>query len=184
MAENITTKNGTAFAVFAGGCFWCLEHAFLELPGVVAVTSGYTGGDIPDPTYEDVCAGITGHAEAVRIEYDPDAVSFKALLDVFWRNIDPTDAGGQFADRGSQYRSVVYYADEEQRSEAEASRDALAAAGMFTAPVATTVEPLAEFYPAEGYHQQYCVKNPIRYRMYAEGSGRNARLAKLWPDSK
>ncbi len=170
-------------ATFAGGCFWCLEHAFMNKTGVVSVVSGYTGGHVPDPTYEDVCSGETGHAEAVRITYDPGRVSYRELLDIFWRNIDPTDGGGQFADRGSQYRGAIFYHTGEQKAEAEASRDGLAATGWFTRPIAVTIEPATDFYPAEDYHQQFCLKNPMRYGSYHQGSGRPAQLARIWKDA-
>lgn len=172
------------FATFAGGCFWCTESSFLNMPGVIAVTNGYTGGDWENPTYEDVCSGETGHAEAVRVTYDPDRVAYRDLLDVFWRSIDPTDGSGQFADRGSQYRTVIFYHSEAQKAEAEASRDALNASGRFRAPVATTVEPAQAFFPAEEYHQQFCLKNPSRFRSYHHGSGKHAALASLWNDAR
>ena len=174
----------TQYATFAGGCFWCTEHAFMERPGVISVTSGYTGGDTDDPTYREVCEGDTGHAEAVRIEYDPSTTSYAELLDIFWRSIDPTDENGQFADRGDQYRSAIFYHSDEQKREAEASRDAINASGRFKNPVATHIEPARVFYPAEAYHQQYCVKNPVQFRMYHHGSGKSAALAGLWDDEK
>ncbi|MCC8194387.1 MAG: peptide-methionine (S)-S-oxide reductase MsrA [Deltaproteobacteria bacterium] len=170
------------FATFAGGCFWCTEHAFLEMPGVLSVTSGYTGGDYDNPTYEDVCAGHTGHAEAVRIKFDPAKVAYRDLLDTFWRSIDPTDEGGQFADRGSQYRSVIFYHSADQKKEAEASRDAINASGRFPKPVATAIEPAGKFFPAEDYHQKYCLRNPTHFRSYHHGSGKADSLDRMWRD--
>ncbi len=167
-------------ATFAGGCFWCSEADFEKLPGVVEVISGYTGGRVPNPTYEEVSAGRTGHVEAVQVLYDPQKVTYRDLLEVFWRHIDPTDAGGQFADRGSQYRTAVFYHDEEQRRLAEESKKALAASGRFRRPIVTEILPAKEFYPAEDYHQDYFRKNPLHYGMYREGSGRNAFIRKLW----
>lgn len=168
------------FATFAGGCFWCTEHAFLDMPGVLSVTSGYTGGDLDDPSYQDVCAGDTGHAEAVRVEFDPAKITYRDLLDAFWRSIDPTDDGGQFADRGSQYRSAIFYHSDEQKAEAEASREEINASGRFTRPVATVIESIKKFFPAEDYHQKYCLKNPLQFRSYHHGSGRAAGLGRLW----
>lgn len=176
-----TNHTGTVeHATFAGGCFWCLESAFAGIPGVVSVTSGYTGGETENPTYEEVCGGETGHAEAVRVDFDPRRVSYAHLVDVFWRNIDPTDAGGQFADRGSQYRSAIFYHSEAQKAAAEASRDALNASGRFTEPVATKLEPAGDFFPAEDYHQEFYRKNPLHYRNYHQGSGRPACLLRIW----
>lgn len=181
MRKTITAApDAVEYATFAGGCFWCLESVFAGMPGVVSVTSGYTGGSMEKPTYEDVCGGGTGHAEAVRIVFDPGRVSYADLLREFWHNIDPTDAGGQFADRGSQYRSAIFFHSPEQRAEAEASRDAINASGRFDKPVATQVEPAGEFFPAEDYHQEFYRKNPLRYQNYHHGSGRPARLACLW----
>jgi peptide methionine sulfoxide reductase msrA/msrB len=170
----------TQTAVFAGGCFWCTESDFEKVPGVVEVISGYTGGHVANPTYEQVSAGGTGHVEAVKVVYDPEKVTYAQLLQVFWRHVDPTDAGGQFVDRGSQYRSVIFYADEQQRSLAEASKQSLAASGRFDKPIVTEILPLKEFYPAEEYHQDYYKKNPIRYHYYRYGSGRDQFLEKVW----
>lgn len=167
-------------AVFAGGCFWCTEADFEKLPGVIQVISGYTGGHLPDPTYEQTSAGGTGHVEAVEVTYDPAVVSYEQLLTWFWRHIDPTDADGQFVDRGTQYRSVIFYADEAQRRLAEDSRQHLAASGRFEKPVVTDILPLATFYRAEAYHQDYYQKNPIRYRFYRFNSGRDQFLEKVW----
>lgn len=178
-----TTEQGTAplaKAIFAGGCFWCMEPPFEKLPGVVSVTSGYTGGTKKNPTYREVSAGGTGHAEAVEIVYDPAQISYEQLLEVFWMNIDPTDGGGQFVDRGSQYRSAVFYLDEEQKRLAEASKEHLAKSGRFDEPIVTGIVPASTFYPAEEYHQDYYRKNPIRYHYYRWGSGRDQFLDKVW----
>ncbi len=167
-------------ALFAGGCFWCLEPPFRKIEGVIAVTAGYTGGDAPAPTYEEVAAGGTGHLEAVEVVYDPAKVSYEELLEVFWRQIDPTDGGGQFVDRGSQYRSAIFYASPEERSLAEASRERLARSGRFAEPIVTQILPARDFHPAEGYHQDYARRNATRYRYYRWGSGRDAFLEKAW----
>ena len=172
----------TATAIFAGGCFWCMEPPFkkLEVEGVLSVTSGYTGGDKENPNYQEVCSGGTGHAEAVRIVYDPAQVSYRRLLEVFWSNIDPTDDGGQFVDRGSQYRSAIFYLDEKQKRLAEESREELVRGGRFDAPVVTEIVPAGPFYPAEEYHQDYSRQEPARYQYYRAGSGRDRFLQKVW----
>lgn len=167
-------------AVFAGGCFWCTESDFEKVPGVLEVVSGYTGGHVAHPTYEEVSAGGTGHVEAVKVLYDPARVTYAQLLDWFWRHVDPTDARGQFVDRGSQYRSVIFYADKEQRRLAEASKEKLAASGRFDKPIVTQILPLGPFYPAEAYHQDYYRKNPLRYHYYRWGSGRDQFLERVW----
>jgi len=172
----------TASAVFAGGCFWCTESDFEKVDGVLEVISGYTGGCIENPSYEQVAGGGTGHIEAIKVIYDPSITSYKELLDVLWRHVDPTDPGGQFVDRGDQYRSAIFYASEEERLLAEASRDSLERSGPFGKPVATLIEPLGPFYPAEDYHQDYYKKNPIRYKWYRSGSGRDAFLKSAWPE--
>lgn len=159
-------------ATFAGGCFWCMIPPFQKIPGVLSVVAGYTGGKKKNPTYEEVSTGSTGHVEAVEIAYDPDKVGYQELLHVFWEQINPADAGGQFADRGSQYHTAVFYHDEEQRRVAEASMKALAASGRFDSPLATVLRPAAPFYPAEEYHQDYPKKNPSRYAVYKKMSGR------------
>ncbi|MDO3379883.1 peptide-methionine (S)-S-oxide reductase MsrA [Geoalkalibacter halelectricus] len=171
-------------AIFAGGCFWCMEPPFRKLPGVIAVVSGYTGGTTPDPTYQEVCSGTTGHAEAVEITFDPQTLSYAQLLEVFWKNIDPTDEGGQFVDRGSQYRSAIFYLDEEQQRLAEDSRRQLEQSGRFQEPIKTEIVPATTFYPAEPYHQDYCNLNPVRYQIYRQGSGRDRFLRKVWEDDK
>ncbi len=173
---------GSRAAVFAGGCFWCTESDFEKVDGVIEAVSGYTGGDLEDPTYKKVSAGGTGHVEAVKIIYDPKVISYEQLLTIFWRKVDPTDGGGQFVDRGSHYRSVIFYADESQRKMAEASKDDLAASGVFDKAIATDILPLGRFYPAEDYHQDYYKKNPIRYKWYRSGSGRDQFLNKVWAD--
>jgi peptide methionine sulfoxide reductase msrA/msrB len=170
----------TASAVFAGGCFWCTEADFSKIAGVLEVISGYTGGRVSHPTYEQVSAGGTGHYEAVQVVYDPSRIDYPRLLDVFWRHVDPTDAGGQFVDRGPQYRSAIFYADETQKRLAEQSRERLAASGPFNRPIVTEILPLAEFYPAEDYHQDYFETNPFRYRFYRSGSGRDRFLEQAW----
>lgn len=171
---------GLATATFAGGCFWCLEPPFDGLPGVVSTTSGYTGGDKANPTYEEVSAGGTGHAEAVEIRYDPTRIDYGRLLEVFWRNIDPVDAQGQFCDRGDQYRSAIFYHHEEQRRLAEESKAALVKSGRFQQPVVTQIVPAGKFYPAEEYHQDYYRKNPVRYKFYRFTCGRDQRLQDIW----
>lgn len=171
-------KTDLAVAIFAGGCFWCMEPPFDKIDGVVSTTSGYTGGHLENPSYEQVSAGGTGHVEAVQVRYDPARVGYAELLDVFWRNIDPLDAGGQFCDRGSQYRSVIFVATDAQRREAEIARERVAA--RLHRPVATAIEPAQPFYPAEDYHQDYYQKNPLRYRFYRFSCGRDRRLAEVW----
>jgi len=172
----------TQTATFAGGCFWCTESDFKSLPGVLAVVSGYTGGLQAHPTYHQVCSGKTGHAEAVQVHYDPDQMSYATLLDHFWRMIDPTDAGGQFVDRGSQYRTAIFYHDDEQKRLAEKSLARLNRSKYFAKPVATTIVPLTDFYPAEEYHQDYDKKSPERYHAYRTHSGRDQVLAHIWRD--
>ncbi len=167
-------------ATFAGGCFWCVESDFEKVNGVVEAVSGYTGGQKPNPTYQEVSAGSTGHAEAVQVTYDPAKITYKELLDVFWRHVDPTDGGGQFVDRGSQYRTAIYYHDEEQKRIAEESKAQLEKSGRFSGPIVTKIVPLTEFYPAEDYHQDYYTKNPLRYKLYRFGSGRDQFLNSTW----
>jgi peptide methionine sulfoxide reductase msrA/msrB len=174
--ENLTLQ----VATFAGGCFWCTEGDFEKCPGVVKVISGYTGGHTENPSYEEVSSGGTGHVEAVQVYYDPSKVTYNALLDYFWRHIDPTDPGGQFVDRGSQYRSVIFYQNEEQKELAVRSKEALGKSGTFSKPIATEVLKFSKFYEAEEYHQDYCRKNPIRYKYYRFASGRDQFLKKVW----
>jgi peptide-methionine (S)-S-oxide reductase len=167
-------------ATFAGGCFWCMEPPFDKLEGVLSVTSGYTGGQKKNPTYEEVTSGRTGHAEAVQVIYDPARISYRTLLDVFWRNVDPTVRDRQFCDVGTQYRTAIFWHDEEQRREAEASREELERTKPFREKIVTEIVPASEFYPAEEYHQKYYKKNPLRYQYYRAGCGRDARLKELW----
>jgi len=170
-------------ATFAGGCFWCMEAPFDKLEGVISTTSGYTGGHKKNPTYKEVSHGGTGHAEAVQIVYDPEKVSYTKLLDVFWHNVDPTNAHGQFCDNGDQYRSEIFYHNEEQRRLAVASEQELEKHKPFAAPIVTRIEPASTFYPAEDYHQNYYQKNPIRYKYYRYSCGRDQRLEKLWGEN-
>jgi len=167
-------------ATFAGGCFWCMEHPFDALPGVASVTAGYTGGQKKNPTYQEVSAGGTGHAEAVQIVFDPSKITYAKLLDVYWRNVDPTTKDRQFCDVGNQYRSAIFYHTEEQRRAAVQSKEALEKTKPFKEPVATEIVPAGEFTPAEEYHQHYYKKNPLRYRYYRSGCGRDRRLKELW----
>lgn len=171
-----------AKATFAGGCFWCMEPPFDALDGVIATTSGYTGGHVSNPSYEQVSAGGTGHAESVQVLYDPETVSYEKLLDVFWHNIDPTTADAQFCDHGHQYRTAIFVHDEEQRRLAEESKAELEASGKLDAPVATEIVDATTFYPAEEYHQDYYLKNPLRYRYYRAGCGRDRVLERIWGD--
>jgi peptide-methionine (S)-S-oxide reductase len=171
-------------ATFAGGCFWCMEHPFDELPGVVSVTSGYTGGTKRNPTYEEVSAGGTGHAESVQVVYDPARISYASLLERFWHNIDPTVKDRQFCDVGHQYRSAIFYHSEEQRRLAEASKKALEKSRRLKGPIQTEIVPATEFWRAEEYHQHYYKKNPIRYRFYRTSCGRDRRLREIWGDER
>jgi peptide-methionine (S)-S-oxide reductase len=172
----------TAKATFAGGCFWCMEPPYDELEGVISTISGYIGGTKKNPTYEEVSAGTTGHAEAVLITYDPTKIGYEKLLDVFWRNIDPLTANAQFCDSGSQYRSAIFYHDEAQKKLAEASKKRVQS--RFKQPIVTEIVRATEFYPAEDYHQDYYKKNPIRYKVYRYGCGRDERLQTLWGTQK
>lgn len=171
-------------AIFAGGCFWCTESDFEKRDGVSEAISGYIGGHTVNPTYAAVSAGGTGHIEAVEVHYDPSRVSYAELLEHFWRHIDPTDPGGQFVDRGGQYRSAIFYLDDEQKRLAEASRTELERSGRFDVPIVTEIIAATTFYPAEDYHQDYYKKNPFRYRFYRSGSGRDQFLSRTWPDAK
>lgn len=177
-------KAGTDTATFAGGCFWCLEPPFAQVEGVLEVIPGYTGGKTDQPTYQEVCSGRTGHFEAVRVTYDPNRVSYEQLLEIFWRQIDPTDSGGQFADRGSQYQTAVFFHNPEQRDRAQRSKAELGTSGLFEKPIATEILPAGEFFPAEEQHLQYYQKCPIRYRLYKQGSGRGDYLEHKWGSSK
>ena len=174
--NDATTKE----AIFAGGCFWCMEGPFDVLPGVLSTTSGYTGGHKVNPTYEEVSAGGTGHAESVRVRYDPAKITYQELLDVFWHNIDPVAVDRQFCDAGHQYRTAIFYVDDDQKKLAEQSKHALEASGKFDKAIATAIEPAGAFYPAEEYHQDYYKKNPARYKFYRYGCGRDQRLEAIW----
>ena len=176
----LTPTNTTARAIFAGGCFWCVESDFDKVAGVLATTSGYSGGSVPNPTYEQVAAKRTGHAEVVEIVFDPARVSYAKLVEHFWRTIDPTTKDRQFCDSGSPYRSAIYAIDDSQLKTALASRAALEKSKPFKEPVVTEVALAGAFYPAEAYHQDYYKKNPVRYAYYRNGCGRDARLKQLW----
>lgn len=171
---------GSAIATFGGGCFWCVEEAFDKVPGVISTTSGFMGGRVKNPTYEQVSTGGTGHNEVVHVVYDPKKVTYPQLLDAFWHNIDPVQFNGQFCDHGSQYRSEIFFHDDEQRREAEASKAALMKNKPFKGEIRTLITRAAEFYPAEEYHQDYYKKNPIRYKYYKTACGRESRLKELW----
>jgi len=175
-----TAMSQESKATFAGGCFWCVEHAFRGLKGVKEVVSGYTGGSKENPTYEEVSSGKTGHFEAIQVTFDPKVVSYPELAEFFWRQIDPTDSGGQFVDRGTQYRTAIFYHDEGQKRAAEKSKEALSRSGSLGKPVVTPILPAGRFYPAENYHQDYARKNPLRYGMYRTHSGRDETLEGLW----
>jgi peptide methionine sulfoxide reductase msrA/msrB len=175
-------KPGEELATFAGGCFWCMVAPFTKLPGVIKVVCGYTGGDKENPTYKEVCGDTTGHFEAVQITFKPQIIAYEKLLENFWQQIDPTDAGGQFADRGSSYRTAIFYHHEAQRLAAEASKAAMNQKHLFSAPVATLILPSGTFYLAEDYHQDYYIKNPAHYQRYRNGSGREAFLKHQWAE--
>ncbi|MFM7784660.1 MAG: peptide-methionine (S)-S-oxide reductase MsrA [Gammaproteobacteria bacterium] len=180
LAAPAALRAGTETAIFAGGCFWCVEADFDKVPGVVATTSGYIGGTVPNPTYEQVSGKHTGHAEAVEIRFDPARVSYGQLLAHYWRSIDPTTKDRQFCDVGSPYRSAIFTVGEAQQAAALASREALEKDKPFTQSIVTEIVPATTFYPAEEYHQDYSRKNPLRYRYYRHGCGRDARLEELW----
>ena len=179
-AETGSTDTPTATATFAGGCFWCMEPPFDKLEGVISTTSGYSGGTLKDPSYKQVSRGGTGHAEVIQVIYDPEKVNYAELLDVFWRNIDPTRIDGQFCDGGDQYRSEIFYHNAEQKRLADQSKAALVELKPFKKPVLTEVTQASIFYPAEDYHQDYYIKNPVRYKFYRYGCGRDMRLEELW----
>ncbi|MGH8505582.1 MAG: peptide-methionine (S)-S-oxide reductase MsrA [Stenotrophobium sp.] len=179
-AANATTAPHSAVATFAGGCFWCMQSDFEELPGVISVTAGYTGGKEPHPTYEQVSDHQTGHFESMELTYDTHKLSYDQVLDYFWHHVDPTDAGGQFCDRGPQYRSAIFYHDETQHQAAVASRDRIDKSGKLAAPVVTLILPATTFWPAEDYHQDYYKKNPLRYAYYRHSCGRDARVHEIW----
>ena len=182
--EQAEAMDKKATATFAGGCFWCMEKPLETVDGVYSVVSGYTGGEEKNPTYQQVGSGATGHTEAIQITYDPQQVSYEDLLRVYWRQIDPTDAGGQFVDRGSQYRPEIFYHNEEQQAAAERSREELAASGRYDKPVVTPITPFSRFYPAEEYHQDFHRKSPDHYQAYRSGSGRDRYLDKVWGEDR
>jgi peptide-methionine (S)-S-oxide reductase len=179
-AQAAATAPARAVATFGGGCFWCVEEAFDKVPGVISTTSGYMGGQLKNPTYPQVSAGNTGHNEVVQVTYDPAKVTYAQLLDAFWRNIDPTQANGQFCDHGSQYRSEIFIHDDAQRKAAEASKALLQKNKPFPGEIRTLITPAAVFYAAEDYHQDYYKKNPVRYNYYKTSCGRQARLQEVW----
>lgn len=174
----------SARAIFAGGCFWCMEPPFDAVPGVIATVSGYTGGTRENPSYEQVSQGGTGHFEAIEVTYDPARVSYPQLLEVFWRNVDPLDGGGQFCDRGSQYGTAIFYANEDEKAAALKSREAAAEKLVIKGPIVTPLLPAKEFYPAEEYHQNYYQKNPLRYKYYRYACDRDQRLKEVWGEAK
>lgn len=179
--SKVTVKpENLSVATFAGGCFWCVESGFEKLPGVYDVISGYSGGHVANPSYEAVESGETGHVEAVQVYFDPNIISYDSLLNAFWRMVNPTDNGGQFVDRGEQYRSLIFYHTNEQKQKAEQSRKLLNESGRYDAPVVTEIRKFEAFYPAEDYHQDYYKKNPIRYHYYRNNSGRDQYLKKIW----
>jgi peptide methionine sulfoxide reductase msrA/msrB len=171
-----------ARAAFAGGCFWCMEASLEKAPGVVSVVSGYAGGSVKNPTYEQVGTGTTGHAESVQVLYDPSKLSYAQLVEIFWRNVDPTDGGGQFCDRGNEYRSEIFFEGDAQKQAAERSKQSLEASGRLKKPIVTPIVPLEAFYPAEDYHQDFYKKSPLRYTTYRSACSRDRRLAQLWGD--
>lgn len=174
------TSNKTKKATFAGGCFWCMQPPFDAKEGVISTVVGYSGGQTDNPTYEAVSTGRTGHLEAIEVTYDPQKVSFTELVDIFWRQIDPTQADGQFADRGQQYTSAIFYQDDEEKKIAELSKKNLVNSGLFDKPIVTAVLPVKKFWPAEEYHQKYYLKKTFHYKMYKQGSGREAFIERKW----
>ena len=180
MEENPQQEKKQELATFAGGCFWCMVKPFDKWPGVLKVESGYTGGDIPNPTYEQVCSDTTGHLEAVQITFDPSVISYKELLEVYWQQIDPTDPGGQFADRGHSYQTAIFYHTPEQKEQAAQSKQELEKSHRFSSPIVTPILPAKPFYPAETYHQDYYKKNPQHYERYSIGSGRRGFIDRHW----
>jgi len=178
-----TPGEDLAVATFAGGCFWCTESDFEQIPGVVEVISGYTGGTLEHPSYEQVSSGTTRHLESVEVHYDPTRISYASLLEAFWKMIDPTDEGGQFVDRGHQYTTAIFYHDESQKRAATASLQALRASGRYDKPIVTAIRKAGPFYAAEAYHQDYHGRNPLRYRFYRWNSGRDRYLKRIWGDA-
>jgi peptide methionine sulfoxide reductase msrA/msrB len=183
-AEHYVPASGTEMdtATLAGGCFWCVDAPYESIDGVKEVLSGFAGGKVANPTYEEVSTGTTGHLEAVQVIFDPAAVSYAELLDVYWRQFDPTDAGGSFVDRGPEYQSAIFYRNALQQSQAERSKERLDRSGIFGKPIVTAIRPFTAFYPAEGYHQHYCLTSPSQYHGYRALSGRDAYIAKTWGD--
>jgi len=173
-------KTQYAKATFAGGCFWCMEEVYEKVDGVVSVVSGYTGGQLANPTYEQVSAGGTGHAEAVEVTYDPTKVTYQRLLEVFWHNVDPTTPNAQFCDHGNQYRTAIFYHDEKQKMLIDESRQAVESSKSFPQPIVTEIIPFSVFFSAEDYHQDFYKKNPVRYKFYKWNCGRSQRLEELW----
>ncbi len=184
MTTGTATATETETATFAGGCFWCMEHPFDELPGVISTTSGYTGGHQKHPTYQQVSAGTTGHTEAMQVLFDPKRISYEELLHVYWRNSDPTTANRQFCDVGTQYRPAIFYHSEAQKQAAEASKQALMQHKLFNGEIVTEITKATEFWPAEEYHQNYYLKNPVRYKFYRYNCGRDQRLKQLWGETE
>jgi methionine-S-sulfoxide reductase len=182
LQHNISQEKTTKTLIVAGGCFWCTESEFQEKKGVLSVTSGFTGGGLKKPSYHDVARGKTGHVEAVEITYNPAAIPYDRLLDIFWHSIDPTDDGGQFYDRGAQYQTVIFYADDAEKAVAEKSKIALAK--KLGQPIATRIEPRSPFYAADESHQDYYLKNPIHYQGYVRGSGRKEKIKKIYKDAE
>ena len=181
-AESKTAATGSEIAIFAGGCFWCMEPPYDKVDGVISTISGYTGGHTKNPTYKSVSSGRSGHAEVLQVSYDPSRVSYQQLLEIFWRNIDPTRDDGQFCDRGTQYRPAIYYLNEEQLAAAQASRDYIEQTKTFPDKLKVEITRAGKFYPAEEYHQDYYKKNPVRYKYYRYSCGRDKRLKQLWGD--
>lgn len=184
MLVSAETDNGTTTAIFAGGCFWCMEPPYDKLDGVIATTSGYTGGHTENPSYKQVSAGGTGHYEAIEITYDPKKIDYATLLNAFWHNVDPLDAHGQFCDKGESYRTAIFYNNDEQKKLAEDSKQQLIDSNQFKEKIATVIEPTKTFYPAEDYHQDYYQKNPLRYKYYRFACGRDKRLEELWGEHR
>ena len=181
-AENRAVASGVETAIFAGGCFWCMEPPYDKIDGVLSTISGYSGGHSKNPTYKSVSSGRTGHAEVLQVRYDPARVSYQRLLEIFWRNIDPTRDDGQFCDRGNQYRPAIYYLNEEQLDAAQASKRNIEQTKTFADELKVEITSAGEFYPAEEYHQDYYKKNPVRYKYYRYSCGRDKRLQQLWGD--
>ncbi len=183
-ADTATSAASYETAIFAGGCFWCVESDFDPIPGVIKTVSGYIGGHKQNPTYQEVSAGGSGHAEAVQIVYDPAKISYKQLTEIFWRTIDPTTPDRQFCDSGNQYRTAIFYNSPQQKLVAEQSKSALEKTKPFKAPIVTEISPATKFYPAEDYHQDYHHKNPVRYKYYRYSCGRDQRLEQLWGSAR